>query len=178
MKVILNIQTFKEHTALASRAINSKAVNPIFSYLKLVADSSSNKISLTGTDSVITITTSFEAEVIEPGTILLNSNKLNILLERLGRGELILTRIEGEAEIGIHAEEYGCFVLPTVIEEFPELTSQIFKEHFAVNSEQLYSALKKTFYAAAADETRQIMAGVHFTLGNILELAATDGHKR
>ena len=50
MKAILNIQTFKEHTALASRAINSKTVNPIFSYLKLVTDSSSNKILLTGTD--------------------------------------------------------------------------------------------------------------------------------
>jgi DNA polymerase-3 subunit beta len=175
MKAILKIQTFKEYTVLASRAINSKAVNPIFSYLKLVADSSSNKISLTGTDSVITITTSFEAEVIEPGTVLLNSNKLNSLLERLGIGELTLTRIEGEAEISIHAEEYGSFALPTVVEEFPEISSQISKEHFAVNSEQLYSALKKTFYAAA--ETRQIMAGVHFTLGNILELAATDGHK-
>ncbi len=191
MKAILNIQTFKEHTTLASRAISPKAVNPIFSYLKLLADSSSNKISLTGTDSAITITTSFEAEVIEPGTVLLNSNKLNSLLERLGIGELTLTRIGSETEISLHAEEYGSFALPTVVEEFPELTNQISKENFAVNSEQLYSALKKTFYAAAdgayklrlraaesaPHETRQIIAGVHFTLGNILELAATDGHK-
>jgi DNA polymerase-3 subunit beta len=174
MKAILNIQTFKEHTALTSRAISPKAVNPIFSHLKLLADRSANKISVTGTNSVITITTSFEAEVIEEGTILINADKLNSLLERLGIGELTLTRINSEAEISIHAEEYGSFALPTVAEEFPEISSQISKEHFAVNSEQLYSALKKTFYAAAADgayklrlraaesaphETRQIMAG-------------------
>ncbi len=177
MKAIINIQTFKEHTALTSRAISPKAVNPIFSHLKLVADRSANKISLIGTNSVITITTSFEAEVIEAGTILINADKLNSLLERLGTGELTLTRINSEAEISIHAEEYGSFALPTVAEEFSEISSQISKEHFVVNSEQLYCALKKTFYAAAADETRQIMAGVHFTLGNILELAATDGHK-
>jgi DNA polymerase-3 subunit beta len=159
MKAILNIQTFKEHTALAGRAISAKAINPIFSHLKLVADRSSNKISLTGTNSVITIATSFEAEVIEKGTILISADKLNSLLERLGVGKLTLTRIGSETEISIHAEEYGSFALPTVLEEFPELTNQISKENFAVNSEQLYSALKKTFYAAA-DETRQIIAGV------------------
>ncbi|MGL5880250.1 MAG: hypothetical protein ACRC2V_21075, partial [Xenococcaceae cyanobacterium] len=184
MKAIINIQIFKEHTALAGRAISPKAVNPILNHLKLVADceawaapNRTGKISLIGTDAINTITTSFEAEVIETGTVLLNASKLNSLLERLGNGQLTLTKIEGETEVIIHTQEYGTFELPTTTEQYPADRDRDREECFSINSEQLSLAIKKTFYAASNDEYKQILTGVRFSLGEVLELAATDGHK-
>jgi DNA polymerase III subunit beta len=176
MKAIINIQTFKEHTAQAGRAISPKVTNPILSNLKLVADRT-GKISLTGMDAINTITTSFEAEVIETGTVLLNASKLNNLLERLGNGELTITKIERETEVIIHTQEYGTFELPTTTEEYPESTDRKGEECFTVDSEQLSLAVKKTLYAASSDEYKQVLTGVRFSLGEVLELAATDGHK-
>lgn len=184
MKAIVDIQTFKEHTALAGRAISPKISNPILSNLKLVADceawaapNRTGKISLTGTDAINTITTSFEAEVIETGTVLLNASKLNSLLERLGNGELTLTKIEGETEVIIHTQEYGTFELPTTTEEYPADCDRPSFECFTVHSEHLTYLVKKTLYAASGDEYKQVLTGVRFSLGEVLKLVATDGHK-
>jgi DNA polymerase III subunit beta len=95
----------------------------------------------------------------------------------LGCGQLTLTKIEGETEVIIHTQEYGTFELPTTTEEYPESTDRNGEECFTIDSEQLSLAVKKTFYAASGDEYKQVLTGVRFSLGEVLELAATDGHK-
>jgi DNA polymerase-3 subunit beta len=169
--------------SLVSRAVPSRPNHPILANVLFVADDQKGEISLTAFDLSLGIKTSFQASVLESGTVTLPAKLLNDIVSRLSEGEITLNVDEQE-----EAEETTLATLTSVsgrfqlrgmqATEFPKLPSIEDGETIILPIAALTEGLKASLFAASTDETKQVLTGVHLTgTPDSLEFAATDGHR-
>ncbi len=74
---------------------------------------------------------------------------------------------------------FGCYKVRAMGgEEFPELPVIEDTQPIYLSAASLIEGLRGTLFATSADETKQVLTGVHLkVLPNALEFAATDGHR-
>lgn len=182
MKIVCSQIDLKNNLSLVSRAVPSRPTHPILANILLKADSEKNTVVLTGFDLSLGIRTTFPAQVEEEGTITLPSKLLNDIISRLPEGEVNLFFDEDEIEdnplVTINSLS-GKFQLRGVDgEEYPELPTVEKEGAFLLPVTALTEGLKGCLFAASADESKQILTGVHLTRNiDSLEFAATDGHR-
>jgi DNA polymerase-3 subunit beta len=140
-------------------------------------DEPTQQVRLIGFDLSLGIQTSFAAEVAEGGTLTLPAKLLNDIVSRLPDDSVTvderetafvtLTSASGRYQVrGLEAAEYP---------ELPEIESQ---EPVYLPPDALLEGLRGSLFAASADETKQVLTGVHLTVQpEGLEFAATDGHR-
>lgn len=169
--------------SLVSRAVPSRPNHPVLANVLFVADEQQGEISLTAFDLSLGIKTSFQASVLESGTVTLPAKLLNDIVSRLSEGEITLNVDEQE-----DAEEPTLATLTSVsgrfqlrgmqATEFPKLPSIEDGETIILPIAALTEGLKASLFAASTDETKQVLTGVHLTgTPDSLEFAATDGHR-
>lgn len=182
MKILCSQVDLKNNLSLVSRAVPSRPTHPILANVLLVADQEKNKVTLTGFDLSLGIRTSFSAVVEEGGTITLPAKFLNDIIARLPEGEISLfydeEALEDNPLVAIESLS-GKFQLRGVKgDEFPELPTVEQEQAFLLPISALSEGLKGSLFSASADESKQILTGVHLTRDlDTLEFAATDGHR-
>ncbi len=187
MKLICNQSDLNTHLSLTSRAVPSRPTHPILANVLLQADIVNGKVSLTAFDLSLGIRTTFNAEVLEGGTVTLPAKLLNDIVSRLPEGEIILDDESSDPENQSIAEGLTVTLKPKSgryqmramgAEEFPELpvTENDKAVHLPVSA--LIEGLGGCLFATSADESKQVLTGVHLTVKqDSLEFAATDGHR-
>ncbi len=166
-----------KHIAIASKAIPSRTTHPILANLLIVAEDGYVKI--TGFDLSLAIQTRFPAIITQPGRITLPAKLAGDIISRLPDGELSISVIEDTAKIVTANGRYEIRGMPT--DDYPEIpglesssTSQL-----QMSASELLAGIQSTLYCASADETKQILCGIHMVVqdGVDMEFAATDGHR-
>jgi DNA polymerase III subunit beta len=187
MKLVCAQSDLSTNLSLVSRAVPSRPTHPVLANVLLQADAETNQVSLTAFDLSLGIRTSFEAEVLEGGAIALPARLLNDITSKLPGGEIILE--EETSSIANAPGSEGIIVSLTPkngryqvramgAEEFPELPSIPDAKVVHLSAEALIEGLRGTLIATSADETKQVLTGVHLTVEHdSLEFAATDGHR-
>jgi DNA polymerase-3 subunit beta len=188
MKFVCSQSDFNATLSFVSRAVPSRPTHPVLGNVLLTADSEQGRVSLTAFDLSLGIHASFSAEVSEAGKATLPAKLLNDIISRLAEGELqLVTATTGEAE----AAEEGTGISATLTSasgqfqirgmsaaEFPELPAADEGEALTLPVAALLEGLRGVLFAASADETKQVLTGVHLTgTQDSLEFAATDGHR-
>lgn len=169
--------------SLVSRAVPSRPNHPVLANVLFVADEQKGEISLTAFDLSLGIKTSFQAAVLESGTVTLPAKLLNDIVSRLSDGEitLIVDELEDAEEptLATLTSVSGRFQLRGMqATEFPQLPSIEDGETIILPIAALTEGLKASLFAASTDETKQVLTGVHLTgTPDSLEFAATDGHR-
>lgn len=202
MKFLCSQSDFNSTLSLVSRAVPSRPTHPVLGNVLLTADSEQGRVSLTAFDLSLGIHASFSAEVSEAGKATLPARLLNDIISRLSEGELQLVtetkKVESvnsdgesaseEAE-AVDEEEAGICATLTAASgqfqirgmsaaEFPELPAVGDGEALILPVAALLEGLRGVLFAASADETKQVLTGVHFSgTQDSLEFAATDGHR-
>jgi DNA polymerase-3 subunit beta len=150
----------------------------------LQADAETNQVSLTAFDLSLGIRTSFSAEVTVGGAIALPAKLLNDITSRLSEGEITLedepvNPASGEGLIVTLTPASGRYQVRAMgAEEFPELPVIENAQALHLPVAGLIEGLRGTLFATSADETKQVLTGVHLKfLQDGLEFAATDGHR-
>ncbi|MBE9212623.1 DNA polymerase III subunit beta [Plectonema cf. radiosum LEGE 06105] len=188
MKLVCNQSDLNTHLSLTFRAVPSRPTHPILANVLLQADVASGQVSLTAFDLSLGIRTTFKAEVLESGTITLPAKLLNDIVSRLPSGEITLY-IDESSDTENHSMGEGLTVTlkpqsgryqvrAMNAEEFPELpvTENDKAIHLTVSA--LIEGLEGSLFATSADESKQVLTGVHLTVKkDSLEFAATDGHR-
>lgn len=183
MKFICSQSDLNSNLSLVSRAVPSRPTHPILGNVLFVADEDQGKVSLTAFDLSLGLFTTFNAQVIEGGSITLPAKLLNDIVSRLSEGEITLTTEEPEDDeentLSTLESSSGRFQLRGMkADDFPELPTVETGETLQLPVSALTEGLKGALFAASADETKQILTGVHFAgLQDSLEFAATDGHR-
>ena len=186
MKLVCTQSDLSTNLSLTSRAVPSRPTHPVLANVLLHADAETNQVSLTAFDLSLGIRTSFSAEVLESGTIALPAKLLNDITSRLNNGEITLeeeaTSVDdagGEGFIVTLTPESGCYQLRAMgAEEFPELPTIENAQVLYLSAEALIEGLRGSLFATSADETKQVLTGVHLKVQkDTLEFAATDGHR-
>ena len=189
MKLVCTQSDLSTNLSLTSRAVPSRPTHPVLANVLLQADAETNRVSLTGFDLSLGIRTSFSAEVEQGGAIAIPAKLLNDITSRLSEGEITLE--DESASVSTPGSE-GLIVTLTPkngryqvramgAEDFPELPviENVETRNFAsLQATALIEGLRGSLFATSADETKQVLTGVHLTVKqDTLEFAATDGHR-
>ncbi|BAS56016.1 DNA polymerase III beta subunit [Leptolyngbya boryana NIES-2135] len=179
MKLVCAQTHLNSHLSLVSRAVSSRPTHPVLANVLLKADQSTQRVILSAFDLSLGIQTSFPAQVEESGVLTLPAKLLSDIISRLPDGDVT---IESDAE-GSHVTTLtsasGRYQVRGMgAEEFPELPKIEEGEQTHLVADALVDGLRGSLFAASADETKQVLTGVHVSLQpDGLEFAATDGHR-
>ncbi|MBN3940786.1 MAG: DNA polymerase III subunit beta [Nostoc sp.] len=187
MKLVCSQSDLSTNLSLVSRAVPSRPTHPVLANVLLQADAETNQVSLTAFDLSLGIRTSFNAEVWQSGAIALPAKLLVDITSRLPEGEITLddesaltgATSGGEGLIVTLTPKSGHYQVRAMgPEEFPELPVIENTEVIHLTTTALIEGLRGSLFATSADETKQVLTGVHLTVKqDTLEFAATDGHR-
>lgn len=189
MKLVCTQSELSTNLSLVSRAVPSRPTHPVLANVLLTADAQTQQVSLTAFDLSLGIRTSFPGKVITGGEITLPAKLLNDIVSRLAEGEITLDDEAGEVPLRvILTSASGRYQVRGMgVEEFPELPVVEKGEAVYLPAEALIEGLRGSLFATSADETKQVLTGVHLKVQPVsipdrdsdcsLEFAATDGHR-
>lgn len=175
MKIIIEKSELLKGINIVQKAIPSKAVMPILKGILLVAEN--NKLRLIANDMQIGIETYLNAEVIEPGSIVIDSKTFGEIVRTI-RAETVEISINEKQEVMIKCEDLEMKIIGFNANEFPEL--QIVKEEdFIVIDESVLSKIiKQTVFAVSKTETLSIITGELIEIENSnITMVATDMYR-
>ena len=186
MKIVCSQSDLKNHLAFVSRAVPSRPEPIVLGNVLLLADETTQKVTLTGFDGSLGIRTSFPADVSENGMITLPAKFFNDIVSRLPEMEITLSWAESQEETGnlvaTLSSASGKFQLNGMdAAEYPELPVVKGEDIIDLPIATMLEGLKGCLFAASTEISKQILTGVHLTAledkSEFLEFAATDSHR-
>ncbi len=187
MKLVCTQSDLSTNLSLTSRAVPSRPTHPVLANVLLQADAETNQVSLTAFDLSLGIRTSFSAEVLQEGSIAIPAKLLNDITSRLPEGEITLEDESASAGNTLGSEGLIVTLTPKSgryqmramgAEDFPALPVIENAQVLHLPASALIEGLRGSLFATSADETKQVLTGVHLTVKqDTLEFAATDGHR-
>ncbi len=187
MKIVSSQSDLKNNLSLVSRAVPSRAEPAVLANVLIIATEATQKVSMVAFDGSMGIKTSFNAEVIEGGSITLPAKLFNDIVTRLPEMEITLDAGDEEENfVATISSAGGEFKLTGIdAEEFPELPTVEGEQKMELPIALLNEGLGGCLFAASTELSKQVLTGVHLktkTLGengsaDILEFAATDSHR-
>jgi DNA polymerase-3 subunit beta len=166
MKLTCDRSTLNNNLSLAIHAVPSRPTHPVLANIRLFADADNQRIQLTAFDLSLGIRTSFAATVDESGEIAIPAKLLNDIVSRLPDGPISLEN-EPDATLTTLTCLTGNYELRGMSsEEFPELPSIENGKTIAIGVETLIEGLRGTLFSTSGDETKQVLTGVHLSMGH------------
>jgi DNA polymerase-3 subunit beta len=186
MKLICSQSELNAHLSLVSRIVPSRPEPLVLGNILLVAETETQKVSLTAFDGSLGIRTTFNAEVEEGGKITLPAKLFNDIVSRLPEMEISLEANESDEEeesiVATLSSASGLFQLRGInSSQFPVLPVIQEGEEIQIPVSMLLVGLRGCLFAASTELSKQILTGVHLKTQTInqdvVEFAATDSHR-
>ena len=170
MKLLTSQSDLSSLLKTVARAVSAKPSHPILSGVLLTA--TAGKLTATGYDLELGITSTIEASVETPGSTVVPYRTLLELTSCMEATEAISLAIDGtQLRLTSTSGAYSLAVEDAA--DYPELPAVAVSDDYTD-----LSALAAVLPAASSDAAKQVLTGVHMhaALGN-LRMAATDGHR-
>ena len=147
---------------------------------------------MSATDLDISITCKLSATIEDAGATTVPARKFSEIVRELPEELLSLTAEEGRVTLQRQSGSEGTYALMSVpADDFPDLPSEIEGPEIAFLSDEdedsqnasadsnvLSEMISKTIFAVSRDETRPVLTGVLWQIGNgRMTMVATDGHR-
>lgn len=178
MKIICNKLLLLEIINTVQKAVSSKSVMPILECIKLDADTNGN-MTVTGNNLDISVEYKSACNILEGGSIALNSKMFGEIVRRLPEGDVLISVNEtnnittikcGNSEFNIQGMDAGEYPAVPEIEE---------SYRFSMAQEKLKKMIRKTIFAVSQNESRRpILTGALFDINTgSLNVVATDTYR-
>jgi len=178
MKFTCPTSILSENISLAQKAVSIKSPFPVLTGILFTADEKTNTIRLSATDLQMSIETSFSAQVLEPGSVVLASKFLGDIIKKLPETQLFFEYLPNEGKCLI---KYGSSELAVATyrpEEFPKSEVISDGESLYISGEEFSTYIKQVLFATGTDETRPVFTGILLEVdGQELRLVASDTHR-
>ncbi|MSQ42229.1 MAG: DNA polymerase III subunit beta [Dehalococcoidia bacterium] len=175
----LSCQQEDLHRGLSAvaRAIPARSTLPITQHV--LVDAADGHITLSATDAeTIAITYTIPASIREPGSITLPSRLLSDFVATLPHEEIEMTLAERSRQVSLSCARNEASVGGMDPDDFPPIPPVGDAIAIKVEPDRLRRALSQVVFAAANDDSRPVLTGVHFAIdGKQLRLAAADGFR-
>jgi len=161
---------------IVSKAVSSKPQMPILSGIYLNA--TNNTLELQATDYEIGITCKIDAQIDEPGAIVLSGRYFQEVTRRLpGENvEIISNRADQTVKISSNTAEFNLLSLPA--NEFPTVQQLTGNITFQIRDNIFRDLIKKTVFACSTDEARPVFTGCLLEVNNSdVVMVATNTHR-
>ncbi len=175
MNFTISKADFNEALHKVIGVVPQKTTIPILSCILI--DLQDDRLSLTGTDLEISITTSAKVTSSEGGSVAIPARLLSEIVRELP--DVPLTISTESANKVILRTDKGEYKISTQLkEDFPKITIEEGEFAFTLDAEQLARMVDKTAFAVSTDELRPALTGINMEIfSNELRFVATDGHR-
>ncbi len=117
------------------------------------------------------------ARVIEPGSYLINGQRLSQIIRTMPEGELAIT-VDHRLTVKIHAGKSEFELSAMEGSDFPTLPEFKSDLKFAINQNVLRQMITRTSFAVAQNESRAVLNGAYFTFTeDSVKIVACDGNR-
>lgn len=158
----------------AGRAVGSRSALPILQ--GLLCEVSGGTLTVTGTDTEITIKTTLEVEVLEEGRTVIPAKLVAEAVRKLPAGAVSFTAKDGEVEITGNGPRFNLREFDA--NDYPDVTTGSTSSGVEMDGDELVAALNQVGIAASSDDGRPTLTGVLFeTESDHLRLVATDSYR-
>lgn len=175
MKLICDGLDLSDAVLKVSKALSSKAANPVLEGIKISAKN--DGLTLTATDTELTIEKTIKADVLMEGETVVVGKYFVDFTRRLEKEQVELSCLyEGQLQIKYADSESELQVYP--VANFPLIKAEEEENFFEITVEELKDAVEKTVLSCSADDSRPILKGVLFEIAdNLLTAVSLDGFR-
>ena len=175
MKIRCGKETLLKGVQVVQNVVSNRATLPILSNILL--ETQKKKLYLAGTDLDVGIATHIDVDVEEEGSITLPAKKFGDIIKELPNEDCVISAKKSN----VATIECGkCFFrLPGLAkDDFPKFPSFGNEPKLNLPQPLLKTMLRMTSFAMSYDETRYVLNGTLFKVGEkMLTLVATDGRR-
>ena len=176
MKIIVNRALLGEAANLLARVINPKNALPILE--DVLFDVKNNEVTLTASDSEVTMSTTIGLDAMEgDGRFCVSAKDLSTALAELTDEKVtIIATPESNMRFTLQHNSGETFFPIDNADEYPLPKQEQVSEPVTLEGLQVLAALKRSLWATATDELRPIINGVCFALKDgWLDVVTSDG---
>jgi DNA polymerase-3 subunit beta len=174
LRIQIDQRSLSNHINIAQKGISSKTTLQILNGILL--QTIGDKLKLTATDLEIGIETYVDCNILEEGSIVVNSKIFGDIIKKLPNSTINIEVKENNINIKCENSEFN--ILGSNPSEYPELPAIINKNSFNIPKDLFKSAIKQTVFATTQDETRPILTGVLLEIKDgIGSFVALDGYR-
>lgn len=175
MKISCLQENLNRGLAIVQRAVATRTTLPITNNVMLTTENGQLKLSATNLE--IAITTWVGADIEEEGSITVPARLLTEFVGSLPPEKTDLTILENRQLELTCARQQGR-ISGNESDDFPPIPSIGDGNTIEIDPDELRSAIQRVVFAAATDEARPVLTGVHTSIeGDTLTLAAADGFR-
>ncbi len=158
-----------------AKAVSQKAAIPSIEGILITAGE--EKVSLTGYDLELAITTQIEAAIAEEGSIVIDARTLCEIVRKMP-GETITLSADERKLCTIQSGNSEFSLNGIGVEDYPELPSVQNGTEIEIDTDMFSKMIRKTVFACAVVDTRPVFMGVKFEIeDNELRMIALDGFR-
>ena len=156
-----------------SKAVTMRSSIPVLEGILLKAEGF--QLTLTGYDLEMGIVTTIEANIKEPGEIVLNAKLLSSMISRMPAGQIsIVAADNGKTTIQSGVAQFEIQSMPAT--DFPDLPNTGAEQTLTIKTGVLRDMIERTLYAVSQDEKKPAHTGELFEIElDKLTMVALDG---
>ena len=175
MKITCNTSILADACNIVQRGVSQKSTIPATEGIFMQAKNS--RLTLSGYDLEVGITTVIDCSVEQEGSIVLNSHLLCDILRRLPN-DLVSIEIDEHNLCKIHSGDSEFSLIGIPADDYPELPTVSGGFPFAIKKSILKEMIRQTIFAVSLQESRPLLTGINIKInGNVLECVATDSYR-
>ena len=160
--------------ATAARAAASKSPIPALEGLLLEA---TGRLRVTGYDLKEGIYTSIEADIAEPGSVVVSARLFGEMIRRLPDG-IVTVSVDDNMNVNVRCGRSDFHFLGLSSADYPEMPEVDSVNTIALPQKLLRSMIEQTIFAVATTDVRPIYTGTLFEIeGKSLTLVSVDGYR-
>jgi DNA polymerase-3 subunit beta len=171
VKFHVNRDVFSEAVSFVVKLLPQRNPQPILAGV-LIEATGDGTLSLSAFDYEASARTTIEAQIDEPGTILVHGRLLNDIASRLPGAPIeIFTEDDGNVAVVCGPARFALASMP--VEEYPAIP-EVTGESGLVPGEDFATAISQVAFAASRDDVTPVLTGVQLAVANnSLTLVAT-----
>jgi len=175
LKLSTNREELVSKLSIVSRAVSTRAVTQALSGILLTA--SENGVELAATDGEMGLRTALDAQVEEPGSVLLPGRLLADLARSLGEAAVRIESRDSQRDVEIRSGGSSFHVRVLPADDFPALPAED-GEPLKIPAAALAATVDLVAPAASRDDMRPVLTGVFVTAaGEEMTMVATDSYR-
>lgn len=170
-----NKQDLQDAILIAQKAITGKSTLPILEGILLKAEG--NTLTLIGSDKDISIETKLNADIQQPGDIVIDSKIFGEIIRKLPNDRVTIETLDNNT-VQITCLKSVFNIVHMDADQFPALPMINENQIFSIPQSTLKNMIKGTSFAITQDESRPILQGILFEVKDgLLNLVALDGYR-
>jgi DNA polymerase-3 subunit beta len=176
MKVIVQQQQLAHGIGVVARAVTSRSALPVLSNILIKTED--GRLRLSATNLELGITAWIGARVTAEGGLTVPARTFADLINNLPSDEVALTVDSHTNSLNVRCGTLNTDIKGIRADEFPPMPSPELESAFPLNVAEFKEMIQEVVFAAATDDSRPYLTGVHMTFeGDRLVMAATDGYR-